>query len=340
MDKHCIGVIGCGYWGPNLIRNFYALPNCRVKTVCDKEENRLAYIANLYPGINTSTDVQAVVEDDEIDAVAVATPVRTHHSIAMMCLESGKHTFVEKPLAASTKECRELLNISEKNNLTLMVGHTFIYTSSVRKIKELIQSGDIGEVLYISSRRLNLGLFQHDINVAWDLAPHDISIILYLLGKDPLSVNCQGKAHVTQEIQDVTSMSLNFPGGSFAIIQSSWIDPRKVREMTIVGSKKMILYDDNEPLEKIKVYDKRVEVPPHYDTFADFHYSYHYGDIHTPYIKQVEPLRVECEHFIDCIETGAKSESSGYEGAKVVEILEKATLSLQNGGGKVALAVE
>ena len=195
-----------------------------------------------------------------------------------------------------------------------MVGHTFIYSAPVSRIKEIVKSGDIGEIQYISSRRLNLGLFQKDINVAWDLAPHDISIILYLLGKPPVSVNCQGKAHIHKGIEDVTNMSLDFDNGGFATIHSSWLDPNKIREMIIVGSKRMIVYDDNEPLEKIKIYDKRVEAPPHYDTFAEFQYSYHYGDMYAPYIKQTEPLKVEAQHFLDCIKTGKTPESSGVDG--------------------------
>ena len=338
MNKLNIAAIGCGYWGPNLVRNFNALNDCCVKTVCDADQARLDYIKNLYPEIETVTDVDKIMDDGSIDAVAIATPVRTHYPIAKRCLQAGKHTFIEKPMAASTENCKDLIDIAKAKSLTLMVGHTFIYTSSVRRIKELIQSGDIGEVMYISSRRLNLGLFQNDINVAWDLAPHDISIILFLLEQEPVSINCQGKAHLLPGIEDVTSITLDFPNGSFAIIQSSWIDPKKVREMTIVGTKKMILYDDTEPLEKLKVFDKRVEVPPHYDTFAEFQYSYHYGDIHTPYIKQTEPLRVECQHFIDCINSAKKSDSSGEEGMKVVRILEEATHSLRDGGGKVKLA--
>jgi predicted dehydrogenase len=238
-------------------------------------------------------------------------------------------------MASSVAECRELVDLADKEKLTLMVGHTFIYTSAVRRIKEIVDSGDIGDLYYISARRLNLGLFQKDINVAWDLAPHDITIILYIMGGLPVSVNCQGAAHVTPGIEDVTNMSLNFKKGEFATIQSSWLDPNKIRMMTIVGSKRMIVYDDMEPLEKIKIYDKRVEVPPHYDSFAEFHYSYHYGDIYSPYLKQVEPLRFECEHFLDCIKTGKKPESSGIEGLQVVQILEASSESLKNGGSKV-----
>lgn len=335
--KITIAVVGCGYWGPNLIRNFSALPDCQVRYVCDKDEKRLAHMKQLYPQVETTKDFEKIVEDKDVDAVVVATPVHLHHELAKKSLEAGKHTFVEKPMAQSSEQCNELLQIATKKKLTLMVGHTFIYSAPVRRIREIVRSGDIGEIQYISSRRLNLGLFQKDINVAWDLAPHDISIILYLLGKPPLSVNCQGKAHINKDIEDVTNMSLNFDNGGFATIHSSWLDPNKVREMVIVGSKRMIVYDDNQPLEKIKIYDKRVETPPHYDTFAEFQYSYHYGDMYAPYIKQVEPLKVEGQHFLDCIETGKTPESSGLDGLRVIQILEASSRSLKNGGAKVEI---
>jgi predicted dehydrogenase len=279
-----------------------------------------------------------IIDNDDIDGVAIATPATMHFMQAKTCLIFNKHTFIEKPMAESVKQCNELIDIANNNNLSLMVGHTFIYTAAVRKMKEIINSGVIGEILYISSRRLNLGLFQRDINVAWDLAPHDLSIISYLMREEPISVNCQGKSHVNPGIEDVITMSLDFPNGGFAIIQNSWLDPNKVREMIIVGSKQMILYDDNQPLEKIKIYDKRVEVPPHYDTFAEFHYSYHYGDVYSPYIKQEEPLKIECKHFIDCILDGTQPETNGIEGRKVVNILESAMKSLKKGGSKVAIS--
>ena len=222
----------------------------------------------------------------------------------MRALEAGKHTFIEKPMAASVTECKALVSTARERGLTLMVGHTFLYSSPVRMIKEIIDSGELGELLYVSSRRLNLGLFQKDINVAWDLAPHDISIILHVLGQAPSTVACQGKAGIAKGLEHVTNMTLNFANGVFAMVQSSWLDPNKVRETTFVGTRKMLVYDDIEPMEKIKIYDKRVEAPPHYDTFAEFQYSYHYGDLHVPYIKQVEPLRVECQHFVDSIRQG------------------------------------
>jgi predicted dehydrogenase len=289
----------------------------------------------LYPSVEATANIDDLVHDKEIDAIVVATPVHLHYDLGMRSLLAGKHTFIEKPMAPSATQCNELVELARKKKLTLMVGHTFIYSTPVRRIKEIVDSGEIGEIQYISSRRLNLGLFQKDINVAWDLAPHDISIILYLLGRPPVSINCQGKAHVNRDIEDVTNMSLNFDNGGFAIIHSSWLDPNKVREMVIVGSKKMIVYNDNEPLEKIKIFDKRVEAPPHYDTFAEFQYSYHYGDAYIPYLKQVEPLKVETQHFLDCIRSGSKPETSGLDGLRVVQILEASSQSLKRGGAVV-----
>ncbi len=334
-----VAVVGCGYWGPNLIRNFNSLSDCKVKIICDTDEKRLSYLANLYPGMKTITNFNDLIGDDEIDAIAIATPVFLHFELAQKSLSAKKHTFIEKPMASSVKECEELIQTAEKNSVTLMVGHTFIYTSAVRKIKEIVSDGEIGEIFYISSRRLNLGLFQKDINVAWDLAPHDISIILYMMGEPPVAVNCQGKSHVNKGIEDVTIMSLDFSNGGFATIQSSWLDPNKVREMIIVGSKRMIVYDDNQPLEKIKIYDKRVEAPPHYDTFAEFHYSYHYGDMYSPFLKQEEPLKVECQQFLDSINTGKKPETSGLDGLRVVQILEASSESLKKGGARVEIEV-
>ena len=332
-----VAVVGCGYWGPNLVRNFRSLSECHVKKICDMDSSRLEYMEKLYPGVETTEDIDDVVHDSEIDAVAISTPVRFHFQMGKKCLEAGKHTFVEKPMTMTVAESAKLNDLAKRQKLTLMVGHTFIYSSPVRKIREIIKSGDLGDILYISSRRLNLGLFQKDINVAWDLAPHDISIILYVLDEIPVSVNCQGKAHFKECIEDVTNMTLNLSNGGFATIQSSWLDPNKVREMTFVGSKKMLVYDDLEPMEKIKVYDKRVEIPPHYDTFAEFHYAYHYGDMYSPYVKQSEPLKVECEHFLDCIKTGEKSNSSGPDGLRVVQVLEASSNSLRNEGREIEI---
>jgi len=341
MNTVGVAVIGCGYWGPNLIRNFKALPNCHVKWACDVNEQRLEHIRQLYSGTQTTSNIGRVIDDPEVDAVAIATPVSTHYDFARRSLLGGKHTFIEKPMTRSVRECKNLIDLAERSSLALMIGHTFVYTPAVRKMKEIIASGEIGEVLYISAQRLNLGLFQKDINVAWDLAPHDISIILYLLEEKPKSVNCQGKAHGAAGIEAVTNMSIKFDKGSFATIQSSWLDPNKIRLMTVVGSEKMIVYDDTEPLEKIKIYDKRVEMPRHYDTFGDFFYSYHYGGTYSPFIEQGEPLKVECGHFVEAVANngnGAKCFSSGQDGLEVVKILEMSSASLARGGATVHIS--
>jgi predicted dehydrogenase len=332
-----VGVIGAGYWGPNLVRNFQHPPTSRVRRVCDLNPDRLRHLAGLYPDVQTGRHVEELLADPAIQAVAIATPLRTHFQLAKASLLAGKHTLVEKPLAASTAECEELIATAKAQGLVLMVGHTFLYSNPIRRIRELIHGNEIGELRYISARRLNLGLFQPDINVTWDLAPHDIAIILYIMGEQPLSVNCRGGAHVTRGIEDVTSLTLTFARERTAIIHSSWHDPRKVREMTIVGSRRMIVYDDIAPQEKIKVFDVRVERPPHYDTFAEFQYAYHYGDIHSPYVKQDEPLRTECAHFIECILEGRAPLTPGEAGRDVVRILEASSRSLKLRGGPVDL---
>jgi predicted dehydrogenase len=221
-----------------------------------------------------------------------------------------------------------------------MIGHTYLYCPAVRKIKTIVASGDLGEIRYICARRLNLGLFQKDINVSWDLAPHDLSIILHIMEEQPSTVNCRGSAHVTPGIEDVTTMCLSFRNNRSAIIQSSWLDPRKTREMTIVGSKRMIVYDDVAQIEKIKIYDVRVDRPPHYDTFGEFHYAYHYGDMYVPYIKQEEPLKSECQHFLDCINDGLTPLTNGLKGWELVRILEASSLSLRQGGGPVTMTTD
>src|SRR5882757_4461016 len=332
-----VGVVGCGYWGPNLVRNFRSLPDCDMKMMCDLSEKRLSHLRSLYPEVEGSSDYSHMLNGVGLDAVIIATAVKSHFPLAKASLLAGKHTFIEKPMASSAEECEELVEIAQKKGLVLMTGHTFLYSPAVRKIKEIIAKGDLGEIRYISARRLNLGLFQKDINVAWDLAPHDISIILSIIGEQPTSVNCRGSAHITPGIEDVTTMCLTFEKQRTAIIHSSWLDPRKIREMTIVGSKRMIVYDDVAQQEKIKIFDARVDRPPHYDTFAEFHYAYHYGDVYAPYIKQEEPLKTECQHFLDCINNGSTPLTSGQKGLELVRILEASSKSLKLNGGPVEL---
>jgi predicted dehydrogenase len=332
-----LGVVGCGYWGPNLIRNFRSLPDCELTMMCDLQEKRLRHLKGLYPELEGVMDYPAMLNGAGLDAVVIATSVGLHFQMAKASLLAGKHTFIEKPMARSSAECEELVQIAQAKGLVLMIGHTFLYSAPVRRIKEIVDRGDIGELRYISCRRLNLGLFQKDINVTWDLAPHDISIVLYIIEKLPESVNCLGHSNVTPGVEDITSLSLSFAKGQFATITSSWLDPRKVREITIVGTRRMIVYDDVQPLEKIKIYDSRVEHPPHYDTFAEFQYSYHYGDMLIPCIKQEEPLKVECQHFLDCIRHGNTPLTDGRAGLELVRILESASQSLKQNGASVSL---
>jgi predicted dehydrogenase len=336
--KIAVGVLGCGYWGPLLVRNFKSLPDCQLKTVCDVNAARLKHLGTLYPDVEGMMDPQQFINDCGLDAIVIATPVQHHYSLAKASLLAGKHVFIEKPMASCSAECEELIEIAERNGLVLMLDHTFLYSSPVEKIAQIVQAGDLGEIRYINCRRLNLGLFQKDINVAWDLAPHDISIILHILDEFPTTINCQGNAHITPGVEDVTNMSLTFSRKRFVTIQSSWLEPRKIREMTIVGTRRMIVYDDLRTREKIRIYDARVERPPHYDTFAEFQYSYHYGDSYIPHIHQEEPLKRACQHFIDCIETNSQPLTGGSEGLKMIRILEAASASLKMNGASVTFS--
>jgi predicted dehydrogenase len=299
--------------------------------VCDLRQDRLDHIRDLYPAVRVTTDYKELLRSD-VEAVAVATPIPTHHRLAKEALLAGKHVLVEKPLTANSEEAEDLVNLAEQRGLTLMVGHTFEYNPAVEYLRNLIASGELGRVYYINATRVNLGIFQPDINVVWDLAPHDVSILTFILGMLPVNVSARGAAYVRPKIHDVAYLTLHFPNEVMADIRVSWLDPCKIRRITVVGSKKMVVYDDVEPTEKIKIYDKGVDVPPYSDTLEEFHLSYRYGDITTPAIPNVEPLRVECEHFLHCIRTGERPRSDGRDGLEVVRILEAATRSLLNGG--------
>jgi len=327
-----VGIAGYGYWGPNLARNFDGMPDTKVGAICDSSPERLSHARMNLSQAAEFGDFSAMLQQADVDAVVVATPARTHHALAKAALLAGKHVLVEKPMAASAAECEELIRIAVDNKLTLMVGHTYLYSEAVLEILRIIASGDIGELRYINCQRLNLGLFQQDINVAWDLAPHDLSIILRAMDCLPEVVNCQGHAHINPDVEDVANISLSFAGGRFASVQNSWLEPRKVRQMTFVGSRKMIVYDDLEPREKIRIYDVRVECPRHYDDFAEFQYSYHYGECRIPHLEQREPLRNMCAHFINCIQNGSRPDSCGESGMAVVRVLEACTQSLRGRG--------
>lgn len=293
----------------------------------------------LHPETGRFADFNEMLAGANLDAVVVATPVRQHFPIAKAALLAGKHVLIEKPMASSVAECEELIELAARRRLTLMVGHVFLYSTPIRMIQEIINTGELGEIRYINSQRLNLGLFHNDINVVWDLAPHDLSIVRHLLGRNPSFVNCRGYANITPGIEDVSNLSLSFDCGHFATIQNSWLEPRKVRQMTIVGSRRMIIYDDIEPLEKIRIYDTRIDCPPHYETFGEFQYAYHYGDSQIPYIEQEEPLRRMCQHFLDSCLNGTRPLSCGKNGLEVVRILEACSKSLGANGGEIPVEV-
>lgn len=339
MQPTRIAVLGCGYWGPNHIRNFAALKasGAEMAVAVDPDAERRARIEQLYPWVRTEADAATVLDDPAIDAVVIATPVATHFDLAVRALESGKHALVEKPFVTSTEQADRLVRLATERERVLMVGHTFEYTAAVNRIRDVLRSGELGDVQYIRSLRVNLGLFQKDINVLWDLAPHDVSILLYLLERMPTGVSAVGSAHVTEGVEDVVNLTLEFGPTVMANIIVSWLDPRKVREMTIVGNRKMLVYDDVSANEKIRIFDKGVEGPRRYDSFGEFQYSYRYGDIVTPMIEDYEPLRAECTEFLDCIREGRTPRSSGASGASVTRILEAAEESLARGGERRTL---
>jgi predicted dehydrogenase len=326
-----VGVIGAGYWGPNLIRNFYEIPEADLKIVCDLRQERLDHIQSRYPGIHTSRDYREILNSD-IEAVVISTPVSTHSRLAIECLRAGKHVLVEKPLANNSVEALEMIATARELNKVLMTGHTFVYNPAVVALKDIIASGEIGRVYYINGTRVNLGLYQPDVNVVWDLAPHDISILLYILGVKPIAASARGGMYVKPGVYDVAYLTLHFPNEVMADLRVSWLDPCKIRQITIVGSKKMIVYDDIEPVEKVKIYDKGVDVLPYTDTYEEFHLAYRYGEA-VPYpLNWQEPLKAECSHFLECIQRGTPSRSNGLEGLKVIQIIEAAQKSLLNGG--------
>lgn len=330
-----VGVIGCGYWGPNLLRNFSQLKGSEVIICADLDANRLEHMKVLYPHLETTTDYTTLFARDDLDAIVVATPPATHRELTLSALHAGKHVFVEKPLALSTADGAAMILAAEQRGLTLMVGHTFVYTAAVNKIKEVIDSGELGDVHYISTTRVNLGIFQEDINVVWDLAPHDISILNYILDAMPLSVATQANSYIRKTVEDVAFMTVRYPGEVMAHVHVSWLNPNKIRSTTVVGSKKMLVYDDISSLEKIRIYDKGVTVLPHYDTFGEFQLSYRFGDIFIPKLDDSEPLKVACQHFIDCIENGTTPRSSGSQGLDVVRVLEATIASITEDGRKI-----
>jgi len=327
-----VAVVGLGYWGPNWVRNLQSSGLCDQVVACDVDSERRRHVQKLYPSVRTYEQVDPVLADPAVDAFIISTPVRTHWELARRCLSAGKSVLVEKPLASSGKQCAELIEMAARRGAVPMVGHTFLYSASVAKLCEIVNSGELGEIFYISSTRTNLGLIQQDINVVWDLAPHDISIVLAVAGRAPESVNCHGRSHYNHGIEDVAMLTMNFSGNLIAFVHVSWLDPNKIRRITVVGSRKMLIYDDIAYQEPIRIYDKGVSVAPYYDTFGEFRYTYRYGDILAPRVTEHEPLKAETEHFIDCVLNGRRPRSDGLAGLRVVSVLESADASLRQNG--------
>lgn len=326
-----VAVIGVGYWGPNLIRNFLSLDEVENVIACDRDESQLAKMQKRFSGIEICLNYEEVLHRNDVEIIAIATPVSMHFEIAKKALLAGKHCWIEKPMTESVAQSEELIALAEKNNLKIFVDHTFIYTGAVRKMKEIITSGRLGDLYYFDSVRVNLGLFQHDVNVIWDLAPHDLSIMDYLLEKKPIAVSAVGSCHVGNDLEDIAYLTLMFENNLIAHFHVNWLAPVKVRKTLIGGTKSMIVFDDMEASEKLKIYDKGIEVTNRegvYETLV----QYRTGDMLSPKITQTEALSVATEHFIDCILNDKTPLTDGVAGLNVVRILEASTESIKNHG--------
>ena len=332
-------MIGYGYWGPNLVRNCFEAKGAQVAAVSDLRDDRLALVSSRYPTVRTTRDCRELIEDPAIDAVAIATPVSTHYDLALRALQAGKHVLVEKPLSSDTDQAQHLIDVAQKRNLVLMVDHTFVYTGAVRKIRELVESGGLGEIYYYDSVRVNLGLFQHDVNVLWDLAVHDLSIMDYVLPFRPCAVSATGLSHVPGGTENIAYLTLFFEGSQIAHIHANWLAPVKLRRTLIGASRKMIVYDDLEQSEKIKVYDKGITLNNHQnpEKLYQMLVGYRTGDMLAPQIDGTEALRREIDHFLRCIERAAEPETGGGAGLRVVEILQAASQSMAQRGRPVEL---
>ena len=330
-----VGVIGMGYWGPNIIRNFYANTHTTVDKCCDLRKERLNFIRKTYPTVETTTDYNELINDPRLDLIAICTPVHMHHEIAKKVLTAGKHVLIEKPMTNSSRQAEELLNLAEQKKLRIFVDHTFLFTGAVSKIREVIKKGEIGDIYYFDSVRVNLGLFQHDINVLWDLAPHDISIMNSLLTQKPESVLATGADHLKSGNENIAYISVYYPDNVLGHIHVNWLSPVKVRETLIAGTKKMVVWDDNQPSEKVRIYDKGIEVIKDTAQIYNMLIQYRTGDMYCPKIDAAEALAVEAEQIVDCIINDKKSISGGEEGLQVVRILEAAEKSLKNRGKEI-----
>lgn len=321
-DIH-FALVGYGAWGPNLARNVECSPHAQLRWICDRDRAKLLRAGASHPSVRKTADINDVLSDSHVDAVLIATPVSTHYRLAMAAIHAGKHVFVEKPLAESSNEARELVQASEQASLTLMTGHTFLYVPGILRIKEMLNSGEIGDVLHISSSRLGLGPFRSDANVVWDLMPHDIAILLYLLdGAEPRQISASGWGHLIPNVEDTVSAFFSYEIGTTAEIQASWIYPHKTREVTVVGSRKMIIFDDTQALHKIRVIDRRFELAQPSSNLGEFHMADRYGDTYIPLLDKTEPLFIELCEFAECIRSGCRPLSDGNLSVKVIEHLE------------------
>lgn len=327
MPDATVAVIGYGYWGPNLLRNFMELPAAEVKWVCDPLEDRLRKATTRYPSLRTTTDVSTVLSDPDVNAVVIATPIITHHALTMEALRARKHVFVEKPMAMSVAECDEMSEAARTRGLTLMVGHTFVYSPPVRAVKTLLDLGELGEVRFITCSRVNLGLHRKDVSVVWDLAPHDLSILSYWLEETPLSVQATGRSCIGNSVPDVAFLNVRYSSGIVAQLEVSWLSPVKLRRVVIVGSKKMLLYDDTQSVEKVKIFDQGVDYRDP-ETFGEFQLSYRTGGVYSPSVENTEPLFIEASHFVECIANRTPPLTGGSAGRSVVAALEAAQKSL------------
>lgn len=333
-----IGIIGAGYWGPNLIRNFSLLDDVKVVALADLREERLKLMSRLYPGLKLVTgNSDEILHSRDIDAVVIATPVSSHFSLGMEALSHGKHLLMEKPMTATTEQAEVLIETAQRNGLILMVDHTFVYTGAVTKIKEIITSGELGDIYYFDSVRVNLGLFQHDINVIWDLAPHDVSIMDYLIDRPVKTVSATGMAHFDNQIENIAYISVGFDANLLGHIHVNWLAPVKVRKTLICGSRKMIVYDDVEPSEKVKIYNKGVDYIRNREEVYNILVQYRTGDMMAPRIELTEALSLVAKEFVDAIREQRKPLTDGQAGLRVVKVLEGANLSLRSGGKVVKI---
>lgn len=332
-----VGVIGYGYWGPNLVRNFMEAPGSTVVAVCDLRGERLGQMQTRYPTVQTLSDCESLFQDPGIDAIVIATPVSSHYELAMAALKADKHVLVEKPLAANSQQGAELIDEAARRGKILMVDHTFVYTSAVRKIRELIAGNALGDIYYYDAVRVNLGLFQHDVNVIWDLAIHDLSIMEYVLPMKATAVSATGISHIPGQPENVAYITLFFDEPQIAHVHVNWLTPVKVRHTLIGGSEKMILYDDLEPSEKVKIYDKGVTVSQSPEAVYEMLVSYRSGDMWAPRLDATEALQSEAQHFIDCVENNKRPETDGIDGLRLVKIVEAAEKSLRARGQLVEI---